>query len=137
MVNNKESNLNQNNENKNNNATKQNELFINEIVEEEEITQKTNNPKQKEIDWKELEKWNEIKEEEIKNEYGIDITKLEKDNKKIDTLAKILNITIKTLYIIGKGAVILAIILGLLWVINIFTSAPELIQQMKSAYGIK
>ena len=115
----------------------ENDLLINTIIEEEDKNKKTNNPEQNKLDWKEIEKWNNIKEAERENEYGVDITKLGKNNKKIDIFAKILDITIKTLYIIGKGAVILAIILGLLWVINTFTSAPEMIKEMKKVFDIK
>lgn len=115
----------------------ENDFLINDIIEEEDKNKKANNIDQNKLDWKEIEKWNNIKEAERENEYGVDITKLGKNNKKIDIFAKILDITIKTLYIIGKGAVILAIILGLLWVINTFTSAPEMINEMKKAFDIK
>ena len=131
-----ESNENDMNNKNNDNKEKEEDLLINDLIEEEDRNQ-NNNPEQNKLDWKEIEKWNKIKEAERESEYGVDITKLGKNNKKIDIFAKILDITIKTLYIIGKGAVILAIILGLLWVINTFTSAPEMIKEMKKAFDIK
>ncbi len=81
-----------------------------------------------EKDWKEIEKWNELKEIEREEKFGTDITKLGKHKKEIDKFAKVLNVIVKTLYYIGKGAVILAIILAILWVIDTCIGAQEMLK---------
>ena len=80
-----------------------------------------------EKDWKEIEKWNELRKIEREEKYGTDITKLGKHKKEIDEFAKVLNVIVKTLYYIGKGAVILAIILAILWVIDTCIGAREIL----------
>ncbi len=82
-----------------------------------------------EKDWEEIEKWNELKKIEREEEYGTDITKLGKHKKEIDKFSKVLNIVVKTIYYIGKGAVIIAIILGLLWAIDTCTGVHQILSK--------
>ncbi len=115
--------------NKNNNEFNENNENITNQKEKSKI--KNENIKQNELDWKELEKWNNLKEMKEEDIFGIDIKKLdikelEKDKKKVEKMTKILGIIVKTLYIIGKGAVILAIIIGLLWALSMFNQAGEM-----------
>ena len=71
-------------------------------------------------DWEELEKWNREKEQEEQEKYGANIEKFNEDNKNAKKFIKIFNRIIITIYIIGKTAVILAILAALVLVILYF-----------------
>ncbi len=71
-------------------------------------------------DWEELEKWSREKEQEEQEKYGANIEKFNEDNKSAKKFMKIFNRIIITIYIIGKTAVILAILAALVLVILYF-----------------
>ena len=69
----------------------------------------------KKEDWEELEKWNQRKEEENKEQYGIDLSNISNEHKKVKKFAKALNFIGKMF--IGSGIIIFLIGLFLLTVL--------------------
>ena len=69
----------------------------------------------KKEDWEELEKWNQRKEEENKEQYGIDLSNISNEHKKIKKFSRALNFTGKIF--MGGGIIILIRGLFLLLVI--------------------
>ncbi len=76
-------------------------------------------------EWKEIEKWNEQKEFEREEKYGVDITKLSGSEGKIDKFSKTIEIIVKVLHFIGKAAVILAIIIAYISVFSYFSNVHQ------------
>lgn len=80
-------------------------------------------------DWKELEKWNEAREESKKIEYGMDFSDIPKRNNKVDNFVKALNIA-------GKGFIVGGIIVLMIVIYILITIISIVLANMKGSFYI-
>lgn len=76
-------------------------------------------------DWEEIEKWNNQKHQDVKDEYGIDITELGKDMNKFDKFFKVVGRTCKTIIVTTKIILAIAAIIGFILFVNYFVNIRQ------------
>lgn len=76
-------------------------------------------------DWEEIEKWNNQKHQDVKDEYGIDITELGKDMNKFDKFFNVVGRTCKTIIVATKIILAIAAIIGFILFVNYFVNIRQ------------
>lgn len=93
-------------------------------------------------EWEEIEKAYQAREEKIKEEYGVDLAKLQKENKKVTKKIKTSNKVFEKILKIFLIIVILIFVLSLIYVRNLFAFLYknvniDVVENFENTYNIK
>ncbi len=88
-------------------------------------------------DWKQLERWQAQREEKIKEEYGIDITKIQGNKKLIDKVTRVMEKILNFLLFLVTAAQVCIVILLFYMLIAQYIEINNLIKDGATLFFLK